>query len=349
MHGSLSRPAHAPTAFQLPPTCHPLLDPQAGTAGSGGGTMSTGCRVGGPAAKAFGGGGYRGAETGALAHSQPCSQQRRLGPPRSPASTHTPPLCPAGDSGPVVVLVHGFGVSVYHWCAGAGAGGWQEDSRHCLPLPRSRPCLCPPTAPPVPPRIAQEVQRARAGQDLPRVRAGLPGWVARGRGRLGRRACGTRLCCCSTVHEQQRGLRMKGRQAHAWGGAEGAGGARRVAGRRSCAAHAAAHAQAWRRAPPRPAPPRLPAAGFGWSSKPLADYNGYNLWRDQIAGTYKRLCVSPRACSFLQLFGGARRAAGAGATLAAHRPASPLRVREQSFVLLNALLPKFLALCRLHP
>ncbi|PSC74999.1 Haloalkane dehalogenase [Micractinium conductrix] len=27
----------------------------------------------------------------------------------------------------------------------------------------------------------------------------------------------------------------------------------------------------------------LDCLGFGWSSKPLADYNGYNLWRDQIA------------------------------------------------------------------
>ena len=53
------------------------------------------------------------------------------------------------------VLCRVLGVcTAVHGCAGAGAGGWQEDSRHCLPLPRSRPCLCPPTAPPVPPRIA---------------------------------------------------------------------------------------------------------------------------------------------------------------------------------------------------
>ncbi len=28
----------------------------------------------------------------------------------------------------------------------------------------------------------------------------------------------------------------------------------------------------------------LDCLGFGWSSKPLVDYKGYNLWEEQIAG-----------------------------------------------------------------
>ena len=33
----------------------------------------------------------------------------------------------------------------------------------------------------------------------------------------------------------------------------------------------------------------LDCLGFGWSSKPLVDYKGYNLWEDQIAGQSVRL------------------------------------------------------------
>lgn len=35
---------------------------------------------------------------------------------------------------------------------------------------------------------------------------------------------------------------------------------------------------------PRPALPLPPPTGFGWSSKPLVEYDGYTLWSDQIAG-----------------------------------------------------------------